>query len=459
LSILRRQSLRTRLTISFVATAAVLVTILSLATFLSVHTLLENQRIRSSTRQTIFTLVFARDVLGSHPGDVQRLASLLQSRGGFESMVTTSSLWYSTELSLTPAEIPAGLRGIVEREGLGYQEIRMGGTRTLVFGSPLPPESTDLYLFYSLEDVDRMLSLLGGALIVIGAAVVATAAALALWIARRILRPLSRVSAAARRVAEGLLDTRVEAVPHDEVGALAASFNEMASAFQEMLQRERRFVGAVSHELRTPLAALQATTEVLATHRGELSPSAREAADLVLEDVSGMRRLVEELLEISALDARESSVRWEPVELRALVRAVLDRRRLDVPIEGPEITTSSDKARLDRIVGNLVDNAFEHGGGRGVRVRIERADGWCSVAVSDEGPGIEVDDLPHIFERFYKTDRSRTRDRGGVGLGLALAKENARVIEGTLEATSVPAEGSTFTLRLPLRDRAEPETP
>ncbi|MGH2554862.1 MAG: sensor histidine kinase, partial [Actinomycetota bacterium] len=106
---------------------------------------------------------------------------------------------------------------------------------------------------------------------------------------------------------------------------------------------------------------------------------------------------------------------------------------------------------LERILGNLVDNAIEHGGGKGVRLSLELYDEECAVAVSDRGPGIAKEDLPHLFERFYKADRSRSRERGGIGLGLAIALQNARLLGGTIEATSAVGEGSTFVLRLPVR--------
>jgi two-component system sensor histidine kinase MtrB len=210
-------------------------------------------------------------------------------------------------------------------------------------------------------------------------------------------------------------------------------------------------MAAVSHELRTPLAALQATGEVLAGHREELSPAAREAADLVVEDVVDLRRLIEDLLEVSELDSRRATVRYEPVDLQSLAQAVVKRRRAEVPVEGPHVVTAADKARTERILGNLVDNALQHAGGEGVRVAVSSSNGTCEVAVRDRGPGIAPGDLPHLFERFYKADRSRSRARGGIGLGLAIAMQNARLMGGTIVVSSEEGAGSTFTLQLPLR--------
>jgi two-component system sensor histidine kinase MtrB len=264
------------------------------------------------------------------------------------------------------------------------------------------------------------------------------------------------VSAATQRVAEGLLETRVHAATEDEVGVLAESFNQMASAFQGMLERERRFVANVSHELRTPLSALQTASELLVTHRSDFPPSSREAVDLIAADVASLKRLVEELMEVSEVDAGKAIIRWEQVDLRALATAVVHKLHRDAPVDGPAVVTLSDKARLERIVSNLVHNAFEHGHGNDVRVTIGEQNGTCLLAVSNRGPEIQPDALPHLFDRFYKADRSRSRDRGGFGLGLAIAFENARLLGGTIEATSPSGGPTTFTVTIP-RMQAPPE--
>jgi len=451
-SLFGRQSLRVRITLSFVTAVVALTLALSIATFLTVRTVLERTRVSSSTRQTIFALLFAREFIGSNPDDLERLVSLLQTRESFDAVVTTGDSWFSTALSLTPSAIPPGLDSLVDRERLGYQHAKVGDDRMLVYGAPLPPPETNIYLFYPLEGIDRTMGLLARVLGVAGLAVVAAAVVLAQRVSGRILRPLTGVSSAAQRVAEGLLETRVQASSADELGMLAASFNQMAAALQEMVQRERRFVAAVSHELRTPLAALHTTGELLAARRPELSPPAREAVDMILEDVTGLRRLIDELLEVSELDSHRASVRWERVSVSSVAGAVVRRRHLDIAAEGPDVITFTDKARLERILGNLLDNAVEHGGGRDVRLSLRHHDGECAVAVSDGGPGIPEEDLPHLFERFYKADRSRSRERGGIGLGLAIAMQNARLLGGTIEASSEVGQGSTFILRLPVLD-------
>ena len=450
LAFLRRRTLRFRVTAAFVTAAVALAGVLSIATLFTVGRFLEDQRIRSSTRQTLFALLFAREFLSSRP-DPEELVSRLQIRQRFDALVTRGDEWFGTGLELTPEAVPAGLRTLVADERLGYEIARRSGERVLVYGTPLPSQGTDLFLFFPLQDIDQTMSILGRALAVIGFAVVGMMAIVARRVSARILHPLAAVSDAAQRMAEGLLETRVESASTDELGHLASSFNRMGEALRDMIQHERRFVAAASHELRTPLAALQAAAEVMASYRERLPPDGREALDLIGEDVIALRQLVEDLMEVSELDSGRASVRAEKVQLRVFVEALLRRRRRAAPVEGPDPVVVTDKARLERIVANLVDNAFTHGEGRDVRIAIADLGGDCLVTVSDGGPGIAPEDKPLLFRRFYKPDRSRTRERGGVGLGLAIALENARLLGGALEISSPGGDGASFTLRLPRR--------
>jgi signal transduction histidine kinase len=242
----------------------------------------------------------------------------------------------------------------------------------------------------------------------------------------------------------------------DEFGVWAASFNEMAEALEskiialsEAQARERRFTSDVSHELRTPLTALVAEASLLGEHLERMPDEARRPAELLVNDVARLRDLVEDLMEISRLDAGKARVRLEPVDLGSLVRTAVHSRRWDnrVAIEQEEIVVSTDPRRLERIVANLVGNALEHAG-RDVSVRVGRDGVAAFVEVSDSGTGIPPERLPHLFDRFYKADSSRSGP--GSGLGLAIALENARLLGGDLEVWSEVGRGTRFTLRLPV---------
>jgi len=449
----RRQSLRVRITAAFGVTAVLLAAVLSTATFFLVRSFLENQRVQSATDETVVVLQIARDFFATS-SEPDQIVAQLQLRGDFEAMVTDADDFFRSTLALTPEAIPAELRAVVATEQLAYEFTTFERERQLVFGAPLPPPRTDLYLFYPLSDIDRTLSVVLRVLLAAAFATVAIAVTVAQRVARRVVRPVTEVSEAARRVAEGLLETRVAPATRDEVGALAASFNEMAQALEEMIRRERRFVANVSHELRTPIATLRTASELLDAHRDEFSPPRREAVELIVADVANLNRLVEELMEVSEVDAGRAILRWEDVDLRALAEAVVAKMHRDAQVRGDHVATVADKARMERVLANLIDNAYEHGGGRDVVVTVDRAGDSCTIEVRDAGPGIRPQDVPLLFDRFYKADDSRTRERGGIGLGLAIAYENVRLQGGEVTVSSAPGRGTTFLVRLPYR--AEP---
>jgi two-component system sensor histidine kinase MtrB len=277
-------------------------------------------------------------------------------------------------------------------------------------------------------------------------------------LARSTLRPVARASAAAHSLAEGLLETRLPVTGRDEFGTWAQAFNEMAAALEGKISalslaqaRERRFTADVAHELRTPLTALVGEASLLAEHLDSMPPEPRRPAQLLIADVARLRRLVEELMEISRFDAGRESVQAETVDLDSLAAATIRARGWEgrVRLEAEEVVITSDPRRLERIVANLVGNALEHAG-RGVAVRVGRDRGAAFVEVADQGPGIPPEHVPHLFERFYKADPARSGR--GTGLGLAIAQENARLLGGQLEVWSELGQGSRFTLRLPVSE-------
>ena len=290
------------------------------------------------------------------------------------------------------------------------------------------------------------------ALIVTTLLIAVLAALVSRWLAGKVVKSIAELSIAAQQMADRVDPGENDNPSSDELETLASSFDRMASGLQQRLLREQRFVATVSHELRTPLTALKTAADVLASKRGELQPAAAEAADLVVDRSRHMVRLVLELMELRELDAGKAPIRWEPVDLAALLVALLARRDRDPAVKGAGVVTFSDKARLDRILGNLIDNAYEHADGRGVEVSIEKSRQEVVVAVSDRGPGIPPEDIPHLFESFFKTGRSRAWKRGGIGLGLPIAYENARVLGGKISVESDVGRGTSFAVHLPIHD-------
>ncbi|MFD8431187.1 MULTISPECIES: sensor histidine kinase [Streptomyces] len=283
----------------------------------------------------------------------------------------------------------------------------------------------------------------------------------ALFAARSVLRPVRRLRHGAERIAAGELTTRLDTEGRDELADLTRAFNTMAETLEgdaaELRRLEagaRRFAADVAHELRTPLAAMAAVTEVLDEDAasGVLPADTEDAVRLISEEVRTLARMVEDLMEVSRFDAKAAPVHREDVDLRTLVTKTLqlrgwahgERVRADLPEPAP---VHVDPRRIDVVLGNLVANALHHGRPP-VTVAVRTRDDRVRVTVTDRGPGIPDDALPHVFDRFYKADAARPRS-GGSGLGLAIAHENAALHGGTLTAANHPDGGAVFTLTLP----------
>ncbi|GHI21195.1 hypothetical protein Shyd_25660 [Streptomyces hydrogenans] len=284
----------------------------------------------------------------------------------------------------------------------------------------------------------------------------------ALIAARGVLRPVRELRRAAASMGRGRLDTRIHAKGSDELADLARTFNESAAELERSVAelrraeaRARRFASDVSHELRTPLAGMLAVTEVLDEDAGTLDSDTARAVRLISAETVKLAVLVEDLMEISRFDARAAELHTDEVDVADCVRKTLSSRHWTDPEQvhaalGEGIRARLDPRRFDVVVANLVGNALRHGRALvTVRVYVDEDGSTLVVQVSDRGPGIHPDVLPHVFERFYKADPARTRSAGS-GLGLAITQENVRLHGGTVSAANHPAGGAVFTVRIPL---------
>jgi two-component system, OmpR family, sensor histidine kinase MtrB len=448
--------LRRRLTVAFVVVAAVSAGVLAAGSYL----LVQQGRLRDSANRSVsqarLNLIFAGDNLPEHPSR-REVAAVLDAfvGGGFETVLVVGTRQFPSVPSVAD-RLPPDVRELVVRNRLGYERVSIGKIPYLVVGGQVPGRDADGYFFFSEEGLREDLSLLGKVAMGGWLLIVVVAGLVGSLLARRTLGPVARASQAARSLAEGLLDTRLPVAGSDEFAQWAESFNEMAQALEskivelsEARDRERRFTSDVAHELRTPLAALVGEASLLKEQLDQMPEDARRPSELLVEDVGRLRRMVEELMEISRLDAGQEPVRTETVDLPALLAAVVRSRGWEgrVRLDSEPLAMETDRRRIERIVGNLVGNAIEHGR-EDVRIRAGQLDGGVFVEVSDQGKGIPDAHRPHLFERFYKADPARTGQ--GSGLGLAIALENAHLLGGDIEVWSEPGQGSRFTLRLPV---------
>lgn len=293
--------------------------------------------------------------------------------------------------------------------------------------------------------------------------------AVASALASTISRPIARITEAARRVADGDLSQRVPGDGRDEIAQLANTFNHMATQIAQSQQSLRDFVADASHELRTPLTSIQGFAGALLDGALTGEEGQTQAALIITEESRRMSNLVEDLLYLSRVEALRPNARQDKVSASTIVNEIVRRlthlaevRNLSVNVvgsSGPMI--SGDPGQLDHLVGNLIQNAIKYtpdGGTITITTGYETPPSRASagargfIRVHNTGTVIPESDLPHIFDRFYRVDKSRARIAEGSGLGLAIAKEIARRHGGDIQVTSTPATGTTFTVLVPCHE-------
>ncbi len=295
------------------------------------------------------------------------------------------------------------------------------------------------------------------ALLLATAASVLAAVAVSAFVTGRVVGPVRRLATASRRLAAGHYAERVPIQADDELGDLATSFNEMAAALETTERRRRELIGDVAHELRTPIATLRGYLEGLLD--GVVEADARTWAKLH-DEAGRLQRLVDDLQELSRVEARQVPLKVQPVEPAAIVRAALDRVDGLLADGGFELTTRvptglpavrADPDRAIQVLTNLLTNALRYTPGHGrVEVSVDRMDAAVQFRVRDSGIGIAADELPHVFERFYRVDRSRSRSAGGSGIGLTIAQALVEGMGGRIWAESPgQGQGATFGFTLP----------
>lgn len=297
----------------------------------------------------------------------------------------------------------------------------------------------------------------------------AVAALLAVVAARTVARPVDELSEAAAALATGSLDRRVEVRGEDEVALLAASFNSMAGQLQSsltsldaertralsLLDANRQLVANVSHELRTPVALVRGQLEAL----DEDSPG-NSRVEMAIREIGRLESMVGDLFQLASADANTLAVELAVHDVAAVVREAVEPLREPAWRESEvslvyeagalQFHANLDRERLVRVLQNLVRNAIRHTPAGGlVRVAVVGDPTVIRVEVADTGPGIAPEDLPHVFERFYRGDAARSRSTGGAGLGLAIAKELVEAMGGAVAVASQPGEGAMFTVTLP----------
>ncbi|MFO8009425.1 MAG: ATP-binding protein [Dehalococcoidia bacterium] len=278
------------------------------------------------------------------------------------------------------------------------------------------------------------------------------------FLARRALKPVDTITQTAQEIGETDLSRRIRVDTRDELGRLAGTLNQMIERLERAFKRQQQFTGDASHELRAPLAVIEAES-TLALEKERTAEEYRQSLEAVSQEAKHMSGIIEQLLTLARADSGSEQLVFEEVDLAELLDELQSGAELICREKGlvfergrfEPLLIKGDRAKLKQLFMNLIDNAVRYTAEGGTVTLSPVKDGkWAGLSISDTGIGIPEDDLPHIFERFYRVDKARSRAEVGSGLGLAICRHIAEAHGGSIEVESEPGKGSIFTVRLPL---------
>ncbi len=410
--------------------------------------------------QIVLTDLDGRRLVNSPGGDPSRLVGLIDPFSPFAIL--------DSDISFTIDELNAGLVDCFESTGIPYETDEFGNLFPLVedeFAKECYDAATQSFIEGgaigvaqpALLFVDFSVSpdIPWASIGVVATAVVAAAVVAAVVVSGLISRPISRMAAAVHAVRQGDLDVRVDADSPAEVAELAVSFNEMTEELARADERRRRLTADVAHELRSPLTNMIGHLDAI--NDSIIEPTS-ENYRIVTQEAIRLGRLVEDLQELTDLDQGLLALSRKPTDVKQVVTAAVEARRarargqsIDLDVSGgTSRDIEIDPARLEQVVGNLLDNALEHTpAGGSISVAISDSESMVTITVSDTGPGIAADLLPFVFDRLSRADAARTRRSEGRGLGLAIAKGLVTAHDGDISVTNMERGGASFVVTLP----------
>jgi two-component system sensor histidine kinase MtrB len=429
-------------------------------------------------QSSVITLVY--DTLNA----VEGRGSVIQRRYVFEAMPQQTkprNRWVESRASdqLTVSVIPPDLRKAVQESGKDQywaSTVIPVGTEDrpgIAVGNKVTFNGTvyELYLIYDLNTAQQTLDEIQSVLWAGGAVLVLMIGAIAWYVTRNVVSPVSHAAVVSEKLAAGQLQERMVVKGEDEVARLGASFNHMAASLQEQItqlatlsQMQQRFVSDVSHELRTPLTTVRMAAEVLFDARHDFDPINKRSAELLYYQVERFQSLLSDLLEISRFDAGVAMLDAEPEDIMQVIAHVIEGAAPVAAEYGSElilrapaggVVVEMDSRRIDRILRNLILNAVEHGEGKPVIITVAANRTAVGVAVRDHGIGMTPAEAARVFDRFWRADPARARTTGGSGLGLSIAMEDTKLHNGWLQAWGNKGSGANFRLTVPLRQGEE----
>jgi signal transduction histidine kinase len=320
-----------------------------------------------------------------------------------------------------------------------------------------------IYLYVPLEKVSELtkdfsyLWLIAGILFLVIAIYIGTI------LVRKLTKPLLEIKNAANRVSMGDYSVRVISESGDEIGQLAAAFNQMSSSIQKEDERKKEFLANVSHELRTPISYIKGYSEALQTGIVKNKEDQQKYLSLILRESKRMNRLVGDLLNLSKLNTDEYQLAKMPLPLAQLIEDATQKYSISMKDKGlclsydldPDIIINGDEGKIEQVIQNLMDNAIRYTETGGITITLRKHSEGCILTIQDTGLGIPKEDLAHIKERFYRVNKARTRQDGGTGLGLAITDKIIGLHGGKLTFESELKKGTTVQIILPTLEIAD----
>lgn len=461
LSFPQKLGLKQRMVLFFGLAAMAAALALSVVTYASTRTYLLGQRSEVAQRQAFNNAQLMRNIIETDSANIADLVTQIRTEQGGYAVVQlderpgSTSLFYAQEpLRFTQSNLPPELVELTLRDITSRQRFQFENRPYEAIGVAVPSIGLHYFEAFPVSDVENTLRTIQITLLIGVIFITLAAGVLGLSMSKTVLQPLTRVAFAANQIATGGLDTRLMQEDDSDLDRLVVSFNEMADAVQQRIEREQRFASDVSHELRSPVTALSAAADVLASRKSEFSERNQQAIDIMQKQIERFDRTVLDLLELSRLDAQVADHETEDVQLNDLISRIMHRYGFgEIPFVSSvqssdgetraDDETRLDRRRIERILVNLLENARDHASGA-TRVTLSSDGNTFTLAVHDAGPGVLLGERTEIFDRFARGTASRNSK--GSGLGLAIVKEHARALHGSAHVEKSSEGGSSFVI-------------
>lgn len=332
------------------------------------------------------------------------------------------------------------------------------GERFSVFGEPIYKQgkvTSAIYVMTSMKSLDTSLAAVRNLLMLAGVGALCLAIGITWIISTLVSRPLIQMQQATQQIAKGKLTTRIDIHQQDEIGDLALAINNLAVDLQRYHDTRHEFYANISHELRTPITYLEGYANVLKQRLYDSEEEKEQCIDIIHQEAYRMERLVADVFELDHMEAGTYPIHLEPVHIPQLIEQTVAKVQLKASEKGLRLGTRiavldlyvrADRLRMEQVLLNLLENAVRYTDHGSVQMTVESLGGQLAIHIEDTGRGISQEDLPYIFDPFYRVEKSRSRQHGGTGLGLSIVKKLVVLQGGTIEVRSQLGRGSCFSI-------------